>query len=90
MARRYLGNLAISVTYDDRDFYRASVSGNGVIWKGTLRPTAAGFGPGVAYDSPRAYDEIARSAVSFAIDEYPELEDAIHSGPHAGKFRRPR
>jgi len=32
-------------------------------------PAAAGFGPGVAYDSSQAYDEIAQSAVSFALNE---------------------
>jgi hypothetical protein len=90
MARRYVGNLAVSITYDDRNFYRASVSGNGMTWKGTVGAPAAGFGPGIAYDSPKAYDQAARAAVSFALDEMPDLESAFYSGPHAGKFRRPR
>ena len=34
-----------------------------------VRPAASGFGRGIAYDSPRAYDEIAGSALSFADDD---------------------
>ena len=31
-----------------------------------VNPAPAGFGQGVAYDSPQAYDEIAHAALSFA------------------------
>ena len=50
-------------------------SGTKVAWVGKISPAPAGFGRGVAYDSAKAYDEIARAAVSFAIDENPGLEE---------------
>lgn len=34
-----------------------------------VNPAPAGFGRGVAYDSPQAYDEIAHAALSFGDDE---------------------
>ena len=89
MALRYLGNLVVSVAYDDRGFYRASVGEGGEFWRGTVRPPAGGFGPSIAYDSPLAYDAVARAAVSFALDERPDFEDAAYAGPHGGEFRRP-
>jgi hypothetical protein len=70
MAKRYSGNLQIRVTYDDRGHYRTAVSSGGEpLWHGTVRPAPAGFGPGVAYDSPQAYDEVASSALAFADNE---------------------
>lgn len=93
MARRYFGDLAINVLYEDvgRDGrYKVSVSGGGITYKTYITPAASGFGAGVAYDSPRAYDEIANSAVSFALDAEPDLEAAGFSGPHAGQFHRPK
>ena len=70
MADRYSGNLKISVVYDDRGFYRTAVSREGrVLWRGRVRPPAAGFGRGVAYDSPEAYDRTAHAALSFAADD---------------------
>jgi hypothetical protein len=89
MARRYLGKLANIVVYHDRGHYRASVIGGGLSWKGTVGAPAAGFGPGIAYDSDRAYDQIAQAAVSFALDEKPDLEEVAFAGPHGGQFRRP-
>lgn len=89
MARRFLGNLVVNVTYDDRNFYRVSVSGGTARWKGTVGPPQFGYGPGVAYDSPQAYDEVVRAAVSFALNEQPDLEDEAFAGPHGGQFRRP-
>ena len=76
MATRYSGNLKINVTYDDHNFYRASVSQDGkLLWHGRVNPAPSGFGPGVAYDSPQAYDEIARSALAFADDEVRGIGD---------------
>jgi len=70
MAKRYSGNLQISVVYDDKNHYRTAVSRGGkLLWRGVVNPAPAGFGPGVAYDSPKAYDEIASSALSFADHE---------------------
>jgi len=76
MAKRYSGDLQISVTYDDRNFYRTSVSRGGkLLWRGTVNPAPVGFGPGVAYDSPQAYDEVASSALAFANDEVGGISD---------------
>lgn len=76
MAKRYSGNLQINVTYDPHNFYRVSVSQGGKrLWGGRVSPAPSGFGPGIAYDSPRAYDEIAGSALSFADDEVGGIGD---------------
>jgi len=70
MADRYSGDLKIGVAYDDRGDYRTAVSRGGkLLWRGRVRPAPAGFGRGVAYDSPQAYDEIAESALAFAVDD---------------------
>jgi len=76
MAKRYSGNLAISVVYDDRGHYRTAVSRGGkLLWRGTVNPAPAGFGPGIAYDSSKAYDEVASSALSFADHEVSGIGD---------------
>lgn len=70
MAKRYSGSLKINVVYDDKDHYRTTVSRDGeLLWRGIVRPAPRGFGKGVAYDSPEAYDAIAASALAFAEDE---------------------
>lgn len=76
MAKRYSGNLQINVSYDDKNFYRTSVSSGGEsLWSGIVRPAPAGFGPGIAYDSPKAYDEVAQTAIAFAEDEKGGIAD---------------
>ena len=87
MAKRYSGKLQINVSYDDRGYYRTSVScGDTIIrhgrevpapplWRGRVNPAPAGFGPGIAYDSPQAYDEVAKSALSFADHEVGGISD---------------
>jgi hypothetical protein len=76
MAKRYSGNLTINVVYDDKNFYKTSVSEGGkLLWRGTVNPAPSGFGPGVAYDSPKAYDEIAQTAIAFAEDEIGGVAD---------------
>ena len=84
MAKRYSGNLKIDVVYDDRGHYQTSVSQDGTtLWRGRVNPAPAGFGPGIAYDSPQAYDEIARSALAFAdhdvggIGDEAEFDEAM-------------
>ena len=75
MAIRYSGGLKINVVYRDAGDYRAVVTeyGHGASRRNKavvfVRPAASGFGRGIAYDSPKAYDEIARSALSFAVDD---------------------
>ena len=76
MAKRYSGNLQISVVYDDKGHYRTAVSSGGkLLWRGTVNPAPAGFGPGIAYDSPKAYDEVASSALAFADHEIGGIGD---------------
>ena len=83
MAIRYSGGLKINVVYRDQGDYRAVITEYGpeasrrrhplraVVY---VNPAASGFGRGVAYDSPQAYDEIAGSALSFADDRDQEQE----------------
>lgn len=76
MANRYSGSLKIHVVYDDHGHYRTSVSSGGkLLWRGNVNPAPSGFGPGIAYDSPKAYDEIASSAIAFADDEKRGIAD---------------
>jgi hypothetical protein len=76
MAKRYSGNLQISVVYDDKNHYSTAVSSGGkLLWRGIVNPAPAGFGRGVAYDSPQAYDEVASSALAFADDEQRGIAD---------------
>ena len=70
MAIRYSGNATIRVTYRDSGDYACSVSVAGrSVWSGTVGAPASGFGPGVAYDSPEAYDSTARAALAFAEED---------------------
>lgn len=73
MARRYIGNLKIYITYigsarNGRDEYAGSVvAPNKQSWKfKSLYAPSIGLGTGVAYDSSTAYDRMAQSAASFA------------------------
>jgi hypothetical protein len=67
VATRYIGDAVVRITYRDQGDYAGSVCAPGRrCWSFTdLRPPAVGFGGGVAYDSPEAYDEMATSAVTF-------------------------
>ena len=85
MAIRYSGLVKINVVYRDQGDYRAVVTLNdpedfrrhplkafrkkAPSWTGFINPPAAGFGRGIAYDSPEAYDQTAHAALSFADDE---------------------
>lgn len=65
-----------------------------------VNPASAGFGRGVAYDSPQAYDEIAALALSFADDDLRSMGDPEYwvgelaaydndlSGWHIGRTER--
>ena len=92
MAVRYIGDAVVRISYHDSGDYHGTVSVPAGTWRfGCLHAPACGFGPGVAYYSPAAYDEMASSAVAFASyytshnrgDETPdwapppELADAI-------------
>jgi hypothetical protein len=66
MAKRYIGDAVVNITYRDRGDYAGTVSAGGRTWRfEDLHAPRAGLGRGVAYDSPKAYDEMAESAVSF-------------------------
>lgn len=70
MAIRYSGNATIRVVYRDSGDYACTVSVAGRnVWTGTVGAPAVGFGVGIAYDSPEAYDEAARAALAFAEDD---------------------
>lgn len=82
MATRYIGDATIRVEYmgDRNDNYRVSVSAPGNRGKGFLvGAPKVGFGKGVAYDSPTAYDDIAAAAAQFALHEDDDIGYAISS-----------
>lgn len=97
MATRYSGTAIIRVTYEDRGDYKASVSdANGNLWRGRIGAPAAGFGPGIAYDSPKAYDSTAHAALSFADEDTDgdvgnaASSDLDGSGWHIGRSKAAR
>jgi hypothetical protein len=64
MAIRYIGDAVIRITYRDCGDYAGTVTANGHTWRfADLHAPRCGFQ--FAYDSPRAYDEMARSATTF-------------------------
>lgn len=68
MAIRYCGDLKVRIEYvgtspDNRESYRGVISCPGYSW--TFSDLRSGMGAH-ASDSPEAYDEMARSAISFA------------------------
>ena len=82
MATRYIGQATVQVSFtgDPEDNFRVSVSVPGARGRAFLvRAAKSGFGPGVAYDSPQAYDEIAAAAANFAASESPEVQEGISS-----------
>lgn len=96
MAIRYSGNVRISVMYRDQGDYKCSVSGPGGRWSGVVRPAPSGFGAGVGYDSPKAYDEVAHAALSFAandkrgIDEEADYTDSGYAIRRTKAYRAAR
>jgi hypothetical protein len=85
MAKRYIGAATVYLRYDDRDFYYCTISVNGQhCYTCEVRPAPVGFGPGIAYDSPEAYDQIAQTAVAFGADD---TEDAGQDAEHARIIR---
>jgi hypothetical protein len=104
MARRYIGDANIYIQYHDDGDYRGSIVcyvnaqwpqfKERRVWKfRDLHAPAIGFGSGIAYDSPEAYDRMAQDAVSFGsyyttmnrsedddLEGYPsgEVADAIN------------
>jgi len=100
MARRYIGDAVIEIWLDEgykgepsRFYYMGRVTGCGKTWRFSgLASASFGFGPGIAADSPEAYDRMAASAAEFGsnyttdnrlkdepLDGFPsgEVSDAI-------------
>lgn len=64
---RYRGSVRIELSYDDSDgCYDGEVIVGGHTYSVAVGPPASGYGPGIAYDSPEAYDRAAHAALSFA------------------------
>jgi hypothetical protein len=67
------GDYRVVVTLNDPEDYRRhplkQFRKKAPSWTGFVNPPPAGFGRGIAYDSPRAYDQVARAAISFADDD---------------------
>jgi hypothetical protein len=77
-AVRYSGSVRIELTYEDSDgCYDGKVVVDGHTYSVSVGPPASGYGPGVAYDSPEAYDRAAHAALSFAAadTEWGEASD---------------
>jgi hypothetical protein len=91
MAKRYSGEVVVTVVYEDRGDYKATVAiGRRNVWSDRIGAPASGFGRGVAYDSPKAYDSTARAALSFADYEDDEVGgsaafDRDGTGWHIGR-----
>lgn len=66
-AIRYCGSVRIDLTYEESDgCYDGKVVVDSHTYSVSVGPPASGCGPGVAYDSPEAYDRAAHAALSFA------------------------
>lgn len=80
MATRYIGNARLTITYSDRrgDYRVVIIAGPTLALRETVfvRPPAARRGYGV--DNPKAYDEAAHAAASFA--EKDDVQYALASG----------
>lgn len=71
MATRFIGSAVIAIFYTGNglDEYKGivRVSDSDAVWNfDSLYAPKSGFPSGAAYDSPEAYDAMARSAVAFA------------------------
>lgn len=92
MAKRYSGGLSISLTFvDSKNEYRTRVcprqgrrgAGCETIWVGPPRTLRH------AVDSPIAYDEAARAAISFSSDYLSQLAQPDHEGAGWDIRRKP-
>ena len=85
-AVRYSGSVRIELTYQDSDgCYDGKVVVDGHTYSVSVGPPASGYGPGVAYDSPEAYDRAAHAALSFAAadTEWGDGCRYLHAGRRA-------
>ena len=87
MAIRYSGQVRISCVYRDQGDYRCMVSSPGGREILHVNPPASGFGSGVSYDSPKAYDRTAHAALSFARESLTDEAATTDSGWHVGRTK---
>lgn len=85
MAKRYVGDATIRMEFRQAqvggDYYKCSVSMKGQhLASLTVRPPPAGYGDGVAYDAPAAYDQVAVAVLAFAGDDTREETSADIAG----------
>lgn len=88
MAKRYSGRATVTIRLTPRDEYIANVSvgGRNVYTLVTLPPP----GSRLAIDSPAAYDDVARAALSFWSDEGGPAEGTFEwgdSGPEVSRTK---
>lgn len=89
MAKRYSGRVVVNVVYRDQGDYKYTVSKGGrTLDSGFVREPASGFGRGVSSDSPSAYDQTARAALSFALNDRKVDESDIDDGPDGAVVSR--
>lgn len=76
--KRYSGNITVTITYvDAKDKYKATVSAGeqrGTVYVGPPRHLTR------SVDSPEAFDDAARAAISFAGDEGLDIQGADWGG----------
>lgn len=74
MAKRYSGRCVVTVVYDDRrSDYKATVAiGGRNVWSGRIGEPRSRT---ISVDSPKAYDQTAHAALSFADDEVGGIGD---------------
>lgn len=66
MAKRYIGDAVITISYRDQGDYAGTITVGKLTWRfDGLHAPRSGFARGVAYDSSHAYDVMAASAASF-------------------------
>lgn len=89
MAIRYSGNATIRLTYRDQGDYKVTIAvGGRNVWRGAVGAPASGFGEGIAYDGPEAYDATARAALAFAENEGAEFTDEYNESLTERAIRR--
>lgn len=81
--KRYSGRATITIRLVERDehdqfvyYYNVTVGGKSLA-RGEVYPPRSGFGSGIAYDSAKAYDQVASAALSFAINDNSDVGNEV-------------
>ena len=95
MAVRYSGDLEIRLMYRDRargspnGYYDIRILQDGAeLWRDRVDPSSGGFGPGVAYDSRRAYNAMAKEGLAFAAADEEEADPSSATIRSAAEYTR--